>query len=176
VHAEVRRLGLINPVIEAEAEYASAGALVTWLSRGTIRNCYAEGGQVSAGWGAGGLAAGLGGASSGSVASDPSRIVNCYSTCTVRGDPRCSGGLVGGHYDGEVADCFWDVQTSGHATSAGGTGKTTAELQTARTFLDAGWDFVGETANGSEDIWWIDEGKDYPRLARELSEEAEPNP
>jgi len=23
---------------------------------------------------------------------------------------------------------------------------------------------VGETANGTEDIWWIDEGKDYPRL------------
>jgi len=32
------------------------------------------------------------------------------------------------------------------------------------TFLDAGWDFVGETANGTEDIWWINEGKDYPRL------------
>jgi len=23
---------------------------------------------------------------------------------------------------------------------------------------------VGETTNGTEDIWWIDEGKDYPRL------------
>ena len=30
--------------------------------------------------------------------------------------------------------------------------------------LDTGWDFVGETANGTKDIWWIDEGKDYPRL------------
>jgi hypothetical protein len=27
-----------------------------------------------------------------------------------------------------------------------------------------GWDFVGETVNGTEDIWWILEGKDYPRL------------
>jgi hypothetical protein len=34
----------------------------------------------------------------------------------------------------------------------------------AKTFLDAGWDFVGETANETEDIWWILEGKDYPRL------------
>lgn len=34
------------------------------------------------------------------------------------------------------------------------------------TFCDSwcGWDFVGEAANGTEDIWWIDEGKDYPRL------------
>jgi len=30
--------------------------------------------------------------------------------------------------------------------------------------LKAGWDFVGETANGTEDIWWILEGQDYPRL------------
>jgi hypothetical protein len=43
-------------------------------------------------------------------------------------------------------------------------GKTTAEMQTASTFLEAGWDFVGETENGTDDIWWILEGKDYPRL------------
>ena len=49
-------------------------------------------------------------------------------------------------------------------------GKTTAEMQTASTFLDAGWDFVGETKNGTEDLWWIDEGKDYPRLWWELKE------
>ena len=41
-------------------------------------------------------------------------------------------------------------------------------MQTAKMFLDAGWDFVGETANGTEDIWWILEGKDYPRLWWEL--------
>lgn len=23
---------------------------------------------------------------------------------------------------------------------------------------------AGETGNGTEDIWWIDEGQDYPRL------------
>jgi hypothetical protein len=37
-------------------------------------------------------------------------------------------------------------------------------MQTASTFLNAGWDFVGEMANGTEDIWWILEGKDYPKL------------
>ena len=74
------------------------------------------------------------------------------------------GGLVGNGSSKNVTACFWDTQTSGQATSAGGTGKTTAEMQTAKTFLDAGWDFVGETANGTEDIWWILEGKDYPRL------------
>jgi len=42
------------------------------------------------------------------------------------------------------------------------------------TSWEAGWDFVGETANGTEDIWWIDEGKDYPRLWWEAV--AEPPP
>jgi hypothetical protein len=37
-------------------------------------------------------------------------------------------------------------------------------MMTAATFLEAGWDFVGEVENGTEEIWWIDEGRDYPRL------------
>jgi len=40
----------------------------------------------------------------------------------------------------------------------------TAEMQTASTFLEAGWDFADETANGTEDIWWILEDQGYPRL------------
>ena len=40
----------------------------------------------------------------------------------------------------------------------------------ASTFLEAGWDFVGETENGTEDVWWILEGQDYPRLIWELPE------
>ena len=50
----------------------------------------------------------------------------------------------------------------------GGTPKTTAEMQTAATYLEAGWDFVDEVANGTDDIWWILEGQDYPRLWWEL--------
>jgi hypothetical protein len=37
--------------------------------------------------------------------------------------------------------------------------------ETAITLLNIGWDFIDETENGTEDIWWInDEGQDYPRL------------
>jgi hypothetical protein len=61
--------------------------------------------------------------------------------------------------------CFWDIQTSGQGTSAGGTGKTTADMRKAKTFLDAGWGFVGEIQNGTEDIWAICEEQDYPKLA-----------
>jgi len=102
-----------------------------------------------------------------------SSVACCYSTGAVSG-VSCIGGLVGGNSQGPVTyqcfRCFWDTQISGQTRSEGGTGKTTAEMQSASTFLDAGWDFVGETANGANDIWWIDEGKDYPRLWWELNE------
>jgi hypothetical protein len=88
-------------------------------------------------------------------------VTHCYSTGMVSGPE--AGGLVGMVW-GPVVGCFWDIETSRQAKGTGGTGKTTAEMQTARTFLDAGWDFIGETANGTADIWWILEGKDYPHL------------
>ena len=98
-------------------------------------------------------------------------VWRCYSTAAVRG--WWVGGLVGintgdGMAPGEIEASFWDTQTSGVTWGMDGTGKTTAEMQRAKTFLDSGWDFAGETANGTEDIWWIDEGKDYPRLWWEL--------
>ncbi|MCL5281847.1 MAG: hypothetical protein M1376_18275 [Planctomycetes bacterium] len=56
------------------------------------------------------------------------------------------------------------LSAPGQMASAGGMGKTTTEMQRAQTFLVAGWEFVDEVTNGAEDLWWIDEGKDYPRL------------
>ncbi|MFC1795321.1 GLUG motif-containing protein [Planctomycetota bacterium] len=92
------------------------------------------------------------------------KMINCYSTSHVVGQSN-TGGLVGLNIRGMIINnCFWDIRTSGWTTSDGGTGKNTAEMQTANTFLAAGWDFVDETENGTEDIWWIDEGNDYPRL------------
>ena len=79
------------------------------------------------------------------------------------------GGLVGeNRRNASITTSFWDIETSGLASSDGGTGKTTAEMQTAITFLEAGWDLVDETVNGTDDIWWILEGQDYPRLWWEL--------
>jgi hypothetical protein len=40
-------------------------------------------------------------------------------------------------------------------------------MQTESTFTSAGWDFIGETANGTDDIWTIWEGAYYPRLTWE---------
>jgi len=73
-------------------------------------------------------------------------IMNCYAAGSVTEDAgdEWVGGLVGWNVDSYVIASFWDVQTTGQATSDGGTGMTTAEMQSASTFLEADWDFVDE--------------------------------
>jgi hypothetical protein len=98
------------------------------------------------------------------------RVLKCYSAGSVTADGLDVGGLVGTNRDGYVNDSFWDVETSGQDSSGGGVGLTTVEMWDIGTYLDAGWDFVGEVANGEEEIWWILEGEDYPRLWWELDD------
>jgi len=135
----------------------SVGGLAN-MTYGSISGSYSEGVVNGTNW-VGGL---VGRNSSGQVS-------NCYGVGTVTGNYDV-GGLVGTSYAGSVLASFWDLRTSGQMISAGGTSKTTTEMQTADTFLDAKWDFMGETVNGVEDLWWIVEGNDYPRLWWELNE------
>lgn len=135
------------------------GGLVGRCAPGQIVNCYAHG-DVTGQWYIGGL---VGTNSAGTHSLYVGAIRKCYSTTAIIEGSQ-SGGLLGADWGGEIRDCFWDIQASGRITSYGGTGKTSAEMHTASTFLQAGWDFAGETANGAEDIWWILEGRDYPRL------------
>jgi hypothetical protein len=91
-------------------------------------------------------------------------ISNCYSTGTAAGTGSSVGGLAGYRHNATVLASFWDVNSSGLETSAGGTGLPTTEMQRQDNFIGAGWDFVGEMANGTEDAWTIHEGADYPKL------------
>ena len=104
-------------------------------------------------------------------------ITRCYSSGAVldsepnqpfESKEESFGGLIGYSDLLGIEDGFWDIDASGLTVSAGGTGKTTTEMQTAGTFLDAGWDFVGETENGTEDIWSICEGTNYPRFVWQI--------
>ena len=96
-------------------------------------------------------------------------VSNSYSTGNVSGVHRYStGGLVGSNILGTVINSFWDVNSSDEPNSAGGTGKTTTEMQTRSTFTDAGWDFVGEVVNGPNDIWDICEGTNYPKFVWQI--------
>ena len=131
----------------------SVGGLVGH-NGGPVSNCYSTG-DVSGGYGGGGPV-GVGGlvGSNGDWYHRGS-ISNCYSTGDVNG-VWCLGGLVGYFEKGDIGRSFWDVQTSGRNKSAGGIGKTTAEMMTMNTFIDAGWDFV--------EVWGIGENQTYPFL------------
>ena len=94
-------------------------------------------------------------------------IENSYSRGAVSGN-NYIGGLVGFDSDGDTVASFWDVNTSGISTSAAGTGLTTQAMQSIDTFLTAGWDLVGETNNGPNDVWSICDGISYPRLTWQL--------
>jgi hypothetical protein len=156
----------------------NSGSITTSYSTGAVNASGADYGAR----GVGGLAG----------TNDPNgQIVNCYSSVSgARGglvgqnlgsiatsySSGRGGSLVRDGYFGTVEASFWDIQSSGQTLTgaAGGTGLTTSEMQTAGTYLSAGWDFIGETANGTDDIWWIDEGQDYPRLWWEIDDDSSP--
>jgi hypothetical protein len=127
---------------------------------GIITACYATGAVTGSGY-VGGL-----------VGRNIGTIAACYTTGAVTGIGYV-GGLVGAQLCqwisskvicGNTTASFWDVQTSGRTTSAGGTGLITAWMKKRSTFTSARWDFVGETANGTKDTWTICEGVNYPKF------------
>jgi len=107
-----------------------------------IENCYAIG-SVNGESKVGGLIGELDGAT----------LNYSYSAGSIFGTSE-TGGLIG-KITGltTITNSFWDVTSSLQSTSASGSGITTSMMQTESTFTLATWDFVGETANGSNDIW-----------------------
>ncbi|MBN1125778.1 MAG: hypothetical protein JXA82_12280 [Sedimentisphaerales bacterium] len=69
------------------------------------------------------------------------------------------GGFCGWNYYGFIRDCFWDINTTGISTSAGGWGLTTEQMKQAASFW--GW---------LDGAWTIQEGVAPPRLAWEKVE------
>jgi len=134
---------------------SQVGGLVGRNEFATISSCYSRG-SVSC---ASGIVGGLVGNTWGGG------IEYCYSTGGVSGGGT-TGGLVGNNIDDftSIWDCFWDVNSSGQATSDGGTGVTTGQMQDTNTFLGSGWDFVDEYENGPSDEWAEPVGGGYPIL------------
>ena len=115
-----------------------------------VSNCYATGSVNGDGNGFSSEFAGLIGLPGSGTTTD------CYSTGSVSGTNAYLSGCIGSLYGATATNCFWDTETSGRASSGGGTGKTTAQMKTLSTFTGVGWDFEGETANGTKDFWDID--------------------
>ena len=130
------------------------GGLVGWNESGSISYSYSTG-SVTGGANVGGLVGW----------NDYCSISNSYSTGSVTGTGSTSyaGGLVGYAGGGSINNSFWDTQTSGQSSSAGGgTGKTNAQMMQYATFQGAGWDI--SSSGGSSAVWRIYEGRTYPLL------------
>jgi hypothetical protein len=96
---------------------------------------------------------------------EDSSVSNSYSAGNITGDEYV-GGLVGWNHGGTATNSSWDTETSGQSTSAGGAGKTTAEMKNIATFRDAGWNIIAVGLNGTDSvyIWNIVDGVTYPFL------------
>ena len=101
------------------------------MASSIIKNSYSRGNVVSNG---GVSVGGFAGENQGTNGT----IDTCYSTGNVSGGSSM-GGLVGTN-GGFVDSSFWDTETSGQSSSAGGAGKTTTQMKTQSTF--SGWDFT----------------------------------
>jgi hypothetical protein len=136
---------------------------------GSVNDSYSSG-DVTGTWGVGGLVG-----SNGYLTYDGT-VSKCYSTGNITGDEYV-GGLVGKNegsapmdgvnFNGTVSYSFWDTQTSGQATSDGGTGKTTAQMKKIATFSGAAWNIIA-VAPGSTNttyIWNIVNNVTYPFLS-----------
>lgn len=153
------------------------------VSNGTISNAYATGSVSSLKSKVGGLVGNSGGPISNAYATGNvsgatyvgglvgnnnfSTISNSYATGSVTGSSKV-GGLVGAN-SGTVSNSFWNTTTSGQATSAGGAGLTTTQMQTQANFTSAtaangnvnpNWDFT------TTPIWGFKSGANngYPVL------------
>jgi hypothetical protein len=132
------------------------GGLVGRNSEGDVSNCYATG-NVTGHSSVGGLVG----------ISWYGTVSNCYATGSVTGE-RQIGGLVGSDHEGTVNNSFWDTETSGQATSDGGTGKNTTEMQDIATFSGAAWDITAvanPSTRNSSYIWNIVDDETYPFLS-----------
>ncbi|MDE0137072.1 MAG: SwmB domain-containing protein [bacterium] len=129
-------------------------------NEGRIVASYATG--TVTGGASGGFVGGLVGGNTGS-------IVASYSTGQATGGFQV-GGLVGhdriNAVSGTATDSYWDTATSGLTTSAGGTGKTTSELQTPTDYtgIYANWNLDLDGRLGADDPWSFGTATDYPTL------------
>ncbi len=182
--AVVKDLGVVDIDITC---IGSGGGLVGQMRGGFINHCYSTG-TVSGGSFVGGLvgyngarfSSGKGGLlnncySTATVSgvdyvgglvgyNNSGNITQCYSSGKVTGDDSV-GGLIGYNRNGIITNSFWDIETSGQTISDGGTRKTTSEMFDTQTYLNAGWDWIGEVENGISEVWQMSEVGGYPVLA-----------
>lgn len=122
---------------------SAAGGFVG-RNAGQIRNCFSQG--VVSGKDCVGALTGL--------LYDVGSVSNCFSVTDVIANQSPPSKIIGQGLLSRVYDSFWPEDQSD---------KNMMLLES--TYLNAGWDFVGESENGTQDLWDICDGTGLPRLA-----------
>ncbi len=125
-----------------------------------ISNCYTRGSSIGRRYTAGLLG----------LNKNSSVVHNSYAAGEVSGSEYYNGGALGYNETGTsavVQNVLFDSEVSGYGSGQGCIARTTAQMKTLSTYTSRTWDFVGETANGTNDYWNMN-GEDndgYPFLS-----------
>ena len=167
----------------------SAGGLVGYHQSKLISGSYATGPVTSTGSPAGGLVGTIAtpfqeatirasyatGSVDGSTAGglvghvyDEGMITASYATGRVAG--RSSGGLVGRNERGTVTNSYWDTRTSGQGSGSPGSGRTTSQLQSPRSYsgIYGSWNVDLDEDNVNDNPWNFGTSSQYPALKADM--------
>ncbi len=115
------------------------GGLVGSNANSTIKNSYSRSTVTGNRW--------VGGLVGASI--NNSSVIDSYSTGYISGNEDF-GGLVGRLFSAFIYNSYWDIDSSGQSSSAGGYGRTTEQMTypyDANTYVE--WDFL--------EVWTIDD-------------------
>ncbi len=138
------------------------GGIAGFLHRGSISDCF--------------FAGELDGDSPGGIVgkNDYGRIDDCYTIGMIHSP---AGAAIASYNYGDdldgnahIKNCVWNTETTNVSVGLGDgydnpyivienvIGLTTEDMMQQSTYTDLGWDFVGETENGADDIWDMSTG------------------
>ncbi len=174
--AVIRNLGLMDfdMTLGTNVYHIDAGCLAGHISDlepytngAIIENCYVTG-KITGSINDGGIGGLIGSNRYG-------KIKNCYSDCVIDVvTPDTSGytaSLVGYSItEGSLIErSFWNIEKEANGVGytrdtevVDNSGLTAAMMSDIGLYLNYGWDFIGETQNGAEDIWHMPWGQDGP--------------
>lgn len=127
------------------------GGLVGWVN-GYVNNSFVYNTTVSTACISGANIGGLAGKIMGG------NFTKCYAAAKITTSLTSGfGAFLGYNYSGQFYDDFYDTTNINATYPANalkvGTKMGVAGMQTQSTFTNAGWDFLGESANGTNEIW-----------------------
>ena len=133
------------------------GTVATPRAEATIRASYATG-SVD-----GGTAGGLVG-----HVYNKGIITASYATGRVAGSR--TGGLVGQNERGTVTNGYWDTRTSGQGSGSPGSGRTTSQMQSPRSYsgIYGSWNVDIDEDNINDNPWDFGTSSEYPALRADM--------